>query len=63
MSQVLPDPRRSVDGYLSLYAAIVAALIALAVLGVLILSGPRQMDRFAQGSYYCQPFVGKMPYC
>ena len=62
MSQVL-DPRHQPDGYLSLYVAIAAAVIALAMLSALLLSGPRQMDRFAQGAYYCQPFVGKMPYC
>ena len=62
----VPSTRSSAPArriYLSLYVAIAAAVIALAMLSALLLSGPRQMDRFARGAYYCQPFVGKMPYC
>ena len=61
MSLALPNPRP--NGHLSLAAAIVLGVIALVVLAVLSLSGPRTIERFAQGTYYCQPFVGRSPFC
>jgi hypothetical protein len=61
MSFVLPDPRPG--GHMSPYAAFALALIAIVVLAVLSLSGPRAMERFAQGAFYCRPFVGQTPYC
>jgi hypothetical protein len=59
----LIHPNPAHNDHFTLYVAVAAVLIALILLSVLYLSGPRELERFGQVANSCRPFIGKMPFC
>ncbi len=63
MAHILHGPRNTGTDHSSILAAVVLVAILCIFLATLFLSGPHELEHFAQGAYNCRPFIGPMPYC